>query len=179
MFPRRATLALAICLVLAHAHVAVAQSIQVTPLTRDDRVLVSFRLTDVFTEEVRAAVHSGLTITFVYDVELRRSATLWIDRTISSSTVIATVKYDPVARKYLVTRRADGRMERADNLDREEVAREWLTEFDKLPLFSSNNLEANAEYYVRVRAHTSPRNAAFVWPWGSDIAGLAKFTFLK
>jgi hypothetical protein len=175
----RAALAFAICLVLVHAPAAVAQSIQVTPLTRDDRVLVSFRLTDVFTDEVRAAVHSGLTITFVYDVQLRRSATLWLDRTIEASTVTATVNYDPVARRYLVTRRADGSMERAETLDREELAREWLTEFDKLPLFSSTTLEPNAEYYVRVRAHTSPRNAAFVWPWGGDIAGLAKFTFLK
>lgn len=175
----RAALALAIWLVVLDPSAALAQSIQVTPLTRDDRVLVSFRLTDVFTEEVRAAIHSGLTITFVYDVQLRRSATLWLDRTIESSTVIATVKYDPVARKYLVTRRADGRMERPETLEQEEVAREWLTEFDKLPLFSSKPLEPNAEYYVRVRAHTTPRNAAFVWPWGSDIAGLAKFTFLK
>ena len=173
----RAALALAVCVALTVS--AGAQSIQVTPLTRDDRVLVSFRLSDVFTEEVRAAVHSGLTITFVYDVELRRSASLWIDRTISSASVIATVKYDPVTRKYLVTRKADGRIERADTVEREEIAREWLTEFDKLPLFSNRTLEANAEYYVRVRAHTSPRNAAFVWPWGSDIAGLAKFTFLK
>lgn len=178
MRPLRAALALATCLLLQASTVA-AQSIQITPLTRDDRVLVSFRLTDVFTEEVRAAVHSGLTITFVYDVQLRRSATLWLDRTIESSTVVATVKYDPVTRKYLVTRKADGRIEGADTLEREEEARGWLTEFDKLPLFSSRPLEANAEYYVRVRAHTSPRNAAFVWPWGSDIAGLAKFTFLK
>ena len=90
MRPLRAAMALATCLVL-QTSTAVAQSIQITPLTRDDRVLVSFRLTDVFTEEVRAAVHSGLTITFVYDVQLRRSATLWLDRTIESSTVIATI----------------------------------------------------------------------------------------
>jgi hypothetical protein len=178
MRPFCAVAALATCLVL-HGSIAAAQSIQITPLTRDDHVLVSFRLTDVFTEEVRAAVHSGLTITFVYDVQLRRSASLWLDRTIEASTVSATVKYDPVTRKYLVTRKADGRMEGADTLEREEDARVWLTEFEKLPLFSSRTLEANAEYYVRVRAHTSPRNAAFVWPWGSDIAGLAKFTFLK
>ena len=179
MRPVRAALALAICLAVLHPSLAVAQSIQVTPLTRDDRVLVSFRLSDVFTDEVVAAIHSGLTITFVYDVELRRSATLWLDRTIESSRVIATVKYDPVGRKYLVTRRADGRLERPESLEHEAVAREWLTEFDKLPLFSNRALEPNAEYYVRVRAHTTPRNAAFVWPWGSDIAGLAKFTFLK
>jgi hypothetical protein len=128
---------------------------------------------------VRTAIHSGVTITFAYDVQLRRGATLWLDRTIESSSVTATVKYDPVTRKYLVTRTADGRLDRVETLDREEVAREWLTEFERLPLFSSRSLEANAEYYVRVRAHTSPRNAAFVWPWGGDIAGLAKFTFIK
>lgn len=174
----RALLALPLVLALG-AGSALAQRLEVTPLTRDDRVLVSFRLTDVFTEDVQAAVHSGLTITFVYDAELRRSATLWFDRTIESSRVVATVKYDPVTRTYLVTRRADGRMERAETLDSEEAVRAWLTDFEKLPLFSSQSLEANAEYYVRIRAHTSPRNAAFVWPWGGDIAGLAKFTFLK
>jgi hypothetical protein len=178
MRPLRAALALSISLLL-HASSASAQSIQVTPLIRDDRVLVSFRFADAFTEEVREAVHSGLTITFVYEVDLRRSASLWIDRTLSSSRVVATVKYDPVARKYLVTRRENGRMEKPAIVDREEMVREWLTEFEKLPLFSSDTLETNAEYYVRVRAHTSPRNAAFVWPWGGDIAGLAKFTFLK
>jgi hypothetical protein len=174
----RASLALAIGFVLL-ASASIAQTIQVTPLTRDDRVLVSFKLSDVFTDDIRTAIHSGVTITFVYDVQLRRGATLWLDRTIESSSVTATVKYDPVTRKYLVTRKADGRMERAETLEREEATREWLTEFDKLPLFSSRSLEPNAEYYVRVRAHTSPRNAAFVWPWGDDIAGLAKFTFIK
>jgi hypothetical protein len=158
---------------------ASAQTIQVTPLTRDDRVLVSFRLSDAFTEEVRAAVHSGLTIAFVYDVQLKRGVALWLDRTISAATVTATVRYDPLTRRYLLTRREDGRIEKVETVEREDIVREWLTAFDKLPLFSAAALEPNAEYYLRVRAHTTPRNASFVWPWGSDIAGLAKFTFLK
>ena len=64
-------------------------------------------------------------------------------------------------------------------IDREDLARESLTRFDRLDLFSNARLEPNAEYYVRVRARTTPRNAAFVWPWGTDVAGLAKFTFLR
>lgn len=157
-----------------------AQTIQVTPLSRDDRVLVSFELTNAFNDDVRAAIHSGLTITFIYDVELRRGAALWIDRTIASSTVTAAVRYDNLTRRYHVTRRADGRMEKVEILEREEDVRGWLTSFDKLPLFSSAALEPNAEYYLRVRARTTPRNAAFVWPWqNSEVAGLAKFTFLR
>ena len=159
---------------------ASAQTIQVTPLTRADRVLVTFRLSDVFNEDVRSAIHSGMTITFIYDVELRRGASLWIDRTMASSTVSAGVRYDTLTRRYHVTRRWDGRMERVEVLEREEDVRDWLTSFDKLSLFSNAALEPNAEYYLRVRARTTPRNAAFVWPWNnSDVAGLAKFTFLR
>jgi hypothetical protein len=155
------------------------QNVQVTPLARDGRVLVSFRLSDAFNDDIRAAIHSGLTITFVYDVELRRGTSMWLDRTMASATVMATVRYDNLTRRYYVTRRGDGRIERTDTVDREEVARAWLTSFEKLPLFSSDILERNAEYYLRIRAHTMPRNASFVWPWERGIAGLAKFTFLQ
>ena len=170
----------ALVLTLGAAAPAAAQTIQVTPLTRDDRVLITFRLTDAFNDDVRAAIHSGMVITFIYDVELRRGAALWVDRTMASSTVTAAVRYDNLSRRYHVTRRWDGRMERAEVLEREDDVRDWLTSFDKLPLFSNAALERNAEYYLRVRARTTPRNATFVWPWqNSDVAGLAKFTFLR
>jgi len=155
------------------------QNMQVTPLARDGRVLVTFRLSDAFNEDIRTAIHSGPTITFVYDVELRRGTSMWVDRTIAQATVMATVRFDNLTRRYYVTRLEDGRLERADTVDREDVARAWLTSFDKLPLFSSDILERNAEYYLRIRAHTMPRNASFVWPWERGIAGLAKFTFLQ
>ena len=157
-----------------------AQTVQVTPLAKDGRVLVTLRLNDVFTEEVRAAMHSGLRITFVYDIELKRSTALWVDRTHRRRrrSRRRSIRH-PDAPLSGVTRREDGRMERAETIEREEAARAWLTEFDKLPLFSSATLERNAEYYLRVRAHTMPRNASFVWPWEGGIAGLAKFTFLR
>ena len=104
----------------------------------------------------------------------------WLDRTLESSTVSAGVRYDNLARRYHVTLSADGRLEDSRTLDREDLVREWLTRFDRLDLFHRARLEPNAEYYVRVRARTMPRNASFVWPWqGTDVAGLAKFTFLR
>src|SRR5574339_270700 len=97
-----------LCFVL-HPFLLAAQAIQVTPLVRDGRVYVSFKLSDAFdNEEIRAAIHSGLTITFVYDVDLRRSAAAWVDRTIDSATVSAGVQFDNLARRYHVTLRADG-----------------------------------------------------------------------
>lgn len=165
----------------AHVSLFAQSAIHVTPLLRDGRVLVSFTLADAFdNEDIRAAVHSGMTVTFVYDVELRRSAPLWMDRTLDAATVSAAVQYDNLARRYHVTLYIDGRLADTSVKEQEEQARRWLTEFQRLNLFSSGQLEPNIEYYVRVRARTTPRNTAFVFPWrGGDIAGLARFTFLR
>ena len=172
--------ACALLWVIIQTLLSAVQAIHVRPLVRDGRVYVSFKLSDAFSNEIRAAIHSGLTITFVYDVDLRRSATAWMDRTIDAATVSAAVQYDNLARRYHVSLLADGRLEETKTLDREEDARRWLTEFERLNLFSSERLERNVEYYVRVRARTTPRNTTFVWPWQvTDVAGLAKFTFLK
>jgi hypothetical protein len=160
---------------------AATQTIQVTPLAREGRVYVSFKLAEGLTQEVSDAIHSGLTITFSYDVDLKRSAAVWFDRTIASATVSASVKYDTLTRRYSVTRAYDGRIGSAESTESDEIVRGWLTSFERLPLFSTDGLEPNAEYYLRVRVRTTPRVALmFVWPWADrhDVAGMARFTFI-
>jgi len=173
-----------VALVLSALPVAAAadtQKVQVVPLSRDGEILVSFQLAETLTDDIRTAIHSGLTIRFQYTVELRRSATVWLDRTIDKHLVTATVKYDTLTRRYQVSRMIDGRTEWMDSTDSEETAWKALTsDFARLALFHGVPLEQNAEYYVRVRANTSPRNASFLWPWSADDAvGLAKFTFIR
>jgi hypothetical protein len=157
-----------------------AEPIRVMPLPRDGQVYVSFELAGGVTDEIRETIRSGLPTSFAYDFELRRDTALWVDRTIAMATVVATVQYDNLTRRHQLSRVIDGRVEAAlVTEDPAEVVR-WLTKFDRVPLFRTADLEPNAEYYVRVRARTTPRNAAFVWPWqGTDVAGLAKFTFLR
>lgn len=171
-------------LALALAGVLSAQAqptLQVVPLPRDGEVLVSFRINQPLTDELRTEIRSGLTIKFVYKVDLRRSAPVWFDRSIASAVVTASIKYDTLTRRYSVARTIDGRMAWADTTDSEETAWKSLTsDFARLSLFHGVPLEANAEYYVRVRANSSPRNTTFVWPWQGDQAvGLAKFTFVR
>jgi Domain of unknown function (DUF4390) len=157
------------------------QTLQVTPLSRDGEVLVSFKLNEALTDDIKAAIQSGLTVKFVYKVDLRRGSAAWFDRTIQSAEVSASVKYDNLTRRYSVSRTVDGRMDWADSTTREDEAWRWLTsDFARLSLFRGVALEPNAEYYVRVRANASPRNATFIWPWAADDAvGLAKFTFIR
>ena len=158
------------------------QTLFVAPLPRDGELLVSFRLMQTLTPELREVIHSGLPVRFVYKVDLKRSSAVWIDRTMASAEVTATVRYDNLRRRYDLSKMIDGRTDLSvETTDSEEVAWAWVTaQFDKLPLFRGVRLESNAEYYVRVRAHTSPRNASFVWPWqGDDVVGFAKFTFIR
>lgn len=176
---RRLSQFMAAVLIVSTIAVGHAQSLQVTPLAKDGHLLVTLRMNDVFTDEVKEAMHSGLRITFSYDVELKRSTALWVDRTIAATRVSATIEYDILTRRYLATRHEDGRFDKAETLDREEAARVWLTEFEKLPLFKTSTLELNEQYYLRVRAHTTPGTASFVWPWQGGINGLAKFTYLR
>ena len=157
------------------------QTVQVIPLPRDGEVLVSFKLDEELTDDIRAAIHSGLTIKFVYKVDLRRSSAVWLDRTIAAAVVTATVRYDTLTRIYHYSRALDGRIEFADTTNKEDVAWSALTrDFARLSLFRGISLEPNADYYVRVRANASPRNSTFVWPWqGDDAMGFAKFTFIR
>lgn len=157
------------------------QSLKVAPLPRDGQVLVSFKMQQDLTDEVRTTIRSGMAVSFVYKVELRRNSAIWVDRVLATSIVKATVRYDNLTRRYLLTRTLNGSIERPDTTDSEEVAWRWLTDqFDRLPLFSSVQLETNGEYYVRVSAHTAPRNAGFVWPWrGDDVTAFTKFTLIR
>jgi len=92
----------------------------------------------------------------------------------------ATVKYDNLTRRYSVTRTVNGNIDWADTTTHEDEAWRWLTDFARMPLFRGAALEANAEYYVRVRANATPRNSSFLWPWAADDAvGFARFTFVK
>jgi uncharacterized protein DUF4390 len=154
--------------------------IAVTPIARDNQVLVSFELTEGFTPEVRDAIQSGLPTTFSYEVELR-SASSWFDRTLATVRLTASVRFDNLTRRYQMSRTLDGRVEDARPTEDQDAVRRWMTHFDSVLLTSTTALEANGEYYVRVRAQQRPRSTwYYLWPWDSSAAlGRAKFTFIQ
>jgi hypothetical protein len=151
---------------------------RIVPIVRDGQVLVSWELTDGFTESVRAAIRSGLRTTFTYTIELRLAVPVWIDRTMATAVVTNTVQYDNLTRRHNVVRTVDGHVEEARVTEEEAVVRQLLTSFQRLPLFRTSTLEPNREYYVRVRATARPGSSWMLWPWSSGATGTAKFTFI-
>ena len=178
---RQALVGVAACVVLvASPPVARAQGdVRVTTLAREDHMLVSLELPGAYTEEIRAAVASGLETTFSFDVELRQALAFWLDRTVDRTSVSASVQYDGLTGRYRVTRTVDGRVEQAQVVEEESAVRQLLTILERLPLFATRDLETNGDYRVWVRVDTRPRTEGFRWPWDRTLAlGRASFTFL-
>ncbi len=168
-----------LALVSLTATLAAAEGLRIVPLVRDDRVLVTFELADGFTDEVRAAIRSGLKTTFTYTVDLRLEVPAWVDRTIATTVVANSVEYDNLTRIHTLVRVVDGKVDTQQRTDNESIVQQLMTSFQRLPLFRTSILEPNREYYVRISATARPSNGAFLWPWGSGTSGQAKFTFVR
>jgi hypothetical protein len=178
---RRLTWAFAAAMLLlaGEARAQGSEALRIVPLVRGDHVLVSFTLTNGFTDEVRAAIRSGLKTTFTYQVELRLDVPTWIDRTIGTATASTSVEYDNLTRRYTLSRVVDGRTEDQEVTEDEGTVRQWLIVQQRLPLFRTSLLQANREYYVRVQATARPSNGSVLWPFSAGTSAQAKFTFVR
>lgn len=153
--------------------------ILVAPVARGDTVLVSFSTARAVTPSIEQTIASGLATTFTYDVELRRPSPFWFDKLVASARIAATVRFDPLTRRYHVTLLQDGRVAEERSTDNPGDVRRWVSVFERLPLFTTRELQANTGYDVRVRGRTSPRHTWSFWPWARPSAhGSAGFTFV-
>ena len=172
---RRVVLYCAAVIVAMGVIARAAETVRITPITQDKKVLVSFELTDAYTDAIRESIASGLRTTFSYDVALRMEA--WVDRTIATTVVTTSDQYDNLTRQHRLTRVIDGRIEDATVTDDEAVVRSWLTTWKRLPLCETSKLDATRDYYVRISARARP-SAGSLLGWATAITGQTKFTFI-
>jgi hypothetical protein len=166
-----------VALLVTGATVGAAESLRIVPIVRDDQVLISFELTDGFTEDVGAAISSGLRTTFTYDVELRMTVPAWVDRTVVTAVVSTSDQYDNLTRLHRLSRTVDGRVLEASVTEDPAVARQWLTTLTRVPLCRTSKLDPSRDYYVRISAHARPLSGSLLG-WTSAVVGQAKFTFV-
>lgn len=150
-------------------------SIRITPIMREKKVVVSFELTNAYDDAIRQSISSGLKTTFSFDVALRVVA--WVDRTVATAVVSTSDQYDNLTRQHRLTRTVDGRVEDAMVTDDESVAREWLTTWKRLELCDTKKLDASRDYYVRVSARARPSGGSLLG-WAASITGQTKFTYI-
>ena len=156
-----------------------ASDVKVTPVISDGKVFASFAAPTALSTDTFAMVKTGIQLTMTFVVELRRPST-FIDRTLGTSTLAASVKYDTLTHVYQVSKQQEGRVVWSDRTEQEDEMRGWVTSFEKILLDPGEPLEPNVDYYVQVRLRTTPKRAFVLWPWTRDDAiGRKDFTFIR
>ena len=162
-------------LVLAAATVQSQETLRITTFINDNRVVVSFELTDAYNDAVREAIASGLRTTFTYQLELRTPG--WIDRTVGTAIVATTDQYDNLTRRHTLTRTVDGRVEDVLVTEDDAVVKTWLTKWSRVPVADTAKLDPTRDYYVRVTTRTRPLGGSLLG-LTKTITGQVKFTFI-
>jgi hypothetical protein len=174
---RRSWFVVAVALILAAVSARADESLRIVPIVSSDTVLISLELSDAYSDEIRQAISSGLRTTFTYDIELRMVVPGWVDRTIATTAVTTTDRYDNLTRRHALSRLIDGRA--ADSLVTEDdaVVQRWLTTLSRVALCNTSKLDQARDYYVRITARAKPRGTSLLG-WATAIVGQAKFTFI-
>jgi uncharacterized protein DUF4390 len=174
---RHVSLILVLAAAAAGVTLRAAETLHITPIVHDAQVLVSFELTDAYTDSVRETIASGLRTTFAYEMELRTVVPSWIDRTIATVVVSTTDQYDNLTRRHTLSRSVDGRLEEAAVTEDDAVVRAWLTTWNRVPLCPTSKLDQTRDYYVRVTARTRPHGGSLLG-LARTVTGQTRFTFV-
>lgn len=172
---RRYLLIAPLLLLAAAVALRADESLRITPTISGNRVVVSFELTDAYTDAVREAIASGLRTTFAYQLELRTPG--FFDRTVGTAVVSMTDQYDNLTRRHTLTRTVDGRVEDVRVTEDAAVVKSWLTTLSRVPVADTARLDPARDYYVRVTTHTRPAGGSLLG-LTKTIVGQAKFTFV-
>ena len=179
MMMRTRALALVFGVVAATAGLHAADpTLRITPISSNDRLLVTCELEGADVNAVQEAIASGLRTTFTYELELRTIVPGWIDRTITTMVVTMSDQYDNLTRRHTLTRMVDGNIEDATVTGDETIVRAWLTKLNRVPVYDTSRLDPSRDYYVRITSRARP--------FGGSLLGLtrtltasAKFTVVR
>jgi Domain of unknown function (DUF4390) len=175
---RRKLLALSLVFAMGAVIQAADESLRITPIQSNDRLLVTCALEGADVNAVREAIASGLRTTFTYELELRTIVPGWFDRTLMTTVVAISDQYDNLTRRHTLARSIDGRIEDMTVTEDETVVQSWLTKLNRVPMYDTSRLDPARDYYVRITSRARP--------FGGSLLGLtrtitasAKFTVVR
>jgi hypothetical protein len=140
----------------------------------DGNLIVSFKLTNVFSSQLNEVVLNGTPVTFTFFVILYKVRDYWMDKKIVNREIDHIMKYDILQEKF--------NMKRSWKIDDVLVtesfaeARKAMTEISNLKILPFDWLENDGPYQIGIKAELSkdnlPRNlrsAFFFSPsWGFE-----------
>jgi len=108
-----------------------------------------------FSESVIDALHNGVPMVVVLDLELFQRRPWWWDNKVASLEQRYQLQYHALSEQYLVTNLNSGKEYTSFTL---HSALYGLRDVDKLPVIDRQLLKRDSEYYVRIRSRLSTNN---------------------
>jgi len=137
--------------------VAFAQEARLTDVivtnTRDD-LLIYLTVEGAFTEEMEAAIKSGVSATFSFFVNLHRDRNWWLDKRIAEKTITHTIKYDNLKKKYRIQRSWEAEPHVTQSFSE---AQKLMAEVDSLAIVPLAELQKGTAYQIQAKAELSKR----------------------
>jgi hypothetical protein len=142
----------------------------------DDRLLVSFNVTDGMQEETLERIHSGIAVSFKHRVDIvrKRWMSLWPAKDMARTRVVTEATYDSLTRQYSLLRRLEVKSKRKrDAVEPEEERRttdsleemqQWMTQLRDIPVYDPSRTFALKGLRLRVESSLGRRFVLLLFP---------------
>ena len=129
-----------------------AQGASITDFTvsnSENQLVLYLTVTDCFTDDMVAAIHNGIPVTFTFYVDMLRKRPKWPDKKITAHEFDHVMEYDSLKKEYRITRN-----EKHDNKTTASLAeaKSLMSEINGYMVLPLEELEPDFTYIIRVKA---------------------------
>jgi len=130
-------------------------------------LLVFFKISGAFPEEMRQGVVHGIPVTFTFDYVLERVRSAWFDKEVRSGSFEHTMTYDNLKKEFTVRQSETGLRQFVTSDMEKAVAH--MVEVDGAPVAPLEDMRPDSQYRLRVKATlaktTLPLNFHYIIPF--------------
>lgn len=135
---------------------------------RSDGLSISFTLQDAFDEDILKRIQSGMEVTFLHTIQIKRRRLLWFNKKVREVNFSTSVKYDNLTKQYHLLLRLEGETIDIDIVDNQDEMMEWMAEISGMYLHVPYLDMSDGAHAVRARTVTKARLLFFFIPWDED-----------
>ena len=127
-----------------------ARLVDIAVTNTRDHLLLYFKVTDCYPEEMKKAIDNGIHTTFTFFMKLYEERKFWIDKEVAGLKLSHDIQYDSLKKLYVV------RLSEKDNklifVKSFDKAKDLMSEVMGFKLTELSNLQKGNRYYVQMMA---------------------------
>lgn len=127
---------------------------------KDSYITVSAALENGFDNEIIETIHSGISTTLIYEIELMHDNGIWLDNTVASKRVINNIVYSNLKNEYIIA-------SVSGNYTSSKITREFqeaislMSHINDVQLANTDILLPKKNYYIRVKGRMTIKKLWF------------------